>query len=133
MIMVLAAKLNLFSEQCDIMAAFLHGRVPEHDKIYVHKPRGFYEEGKDHVLKLKRTLYGLRQAPRYFFKYFTERLIKQGLTSSEFNPCLLFSSSLIVIIFVNDILIYGKSEAKIVEFINRMKTEDIALHTRKNS
>ncbi len=65
--------------QCNITAAFVHGRVPEDEEIYVHQPRGFYQE-RDHVMKLKRTLYGLKQAPRYFFKYFTEQLIRQGLT-----------------------------------------------------
>ncbi len=62
-IMVLAAKLKLYSVQCDITAAFVHGQVPEDGEIYVHQPRGIYQEGNDHVLKLKRTLYGLKQAP----------------------------------------------------------------------
>jgi hypothetical protein len=127
-IMVLAAKLKLYSVQCDITAALVHGRVPEDEEIYVHQPRGFYQKGNNHVLKLKCTLYGLKQAPRYFFKYFTERLIRQGLTPSEFDPCLFFGSSLIVIIYVDDILIYGKSKDKINDFIERMKTKDVALY-----
>ena len=71
-IMVLAAKLGLVSAQCNITAAFIHRRVPEHEHIYVHQPRGFYEGTKNQVLKLKRTLYGLKQSPRYFFKYFSD-------------------------------------------------------------
>jgi hypothetical protein len=35
---------------------------------------------------------------------------------------------LIVIIYVDNILIYGKSKDKINGFIERMKTEDAALH-----
>ena len=38
------------------------------------------------------------------------------------------SNSLIVILYVNDILIYGKSEAEIDGFIDRLKQDDIALH-----
>jgi hypothetical protein len=91
-IMVLAAKLKLYSVQCNITAAFVHGQVPEDEETYVHQPRGLYQKGNNHVLKLKRTLYGLKQAPQYFFKYFTERLIRQGLTPSEFDPCLFFGS-----------------------------------------
>jgi hypothetical protein len=44
-VMVLAAKLDLISVQCDITAAFAHARVPDKEKIYVHQPRGF-KQGK---------------------------------------------------------------------------------------
>ena len=124
--MVLAAKLGFKSVQCNITAAFIHGRVTE--PIYVHQPRGFHRGHGDEVLKLKRTLYGLKQAPRYFFKYFTEWLVRQGLQASNLDPCLFMSKSLIVIIYVDDILIYGKTEDEINDFIKRMKKEDVALH-----
>ncbi len=66
-VMILALKLKLISVQCNITAAFIHGRVTE--DIYVHQPWGFHRGKRDEVLKLKRTLYGLKQAPRYFFEY----------------------------------------------------------------
>ncbi len=71
-IMVLAAKLGLVSVQCNITAAFIHGRVPAHENIYVHQPRGFDRENRNQVLKLKQTLYGLKQSPCYFFQYFSD-------------------------------------------------------------
>jgi hypothetical protein len=52
----------------------------------------------------------------------------QGLTPSNFDPCLFLSSTIIVIIYVDDILIYGRDDKEIDDFINRMKTEDVALH-----
>ncbi len=63
-VMILALQLKLISVQCNITAAFIHGRVTE--DIYVHQPRGFRRGKGDEVLKLKHTLYGLKQAPRYF-------------------------------------------------------------------
>ncbi len=39
--MVLAATLGLHSVQCDITAAFIHGRIPPEEEIYAHQPRGF--------------------------------------------------------------------------------------------
>jgi hypothetical protein len=127
-IMVLTEKLGLVSVQCDITAAFVHGRVPEHKNIYVRQPRGFYEGNKNQVLKLKPTLYGLKQSPRYFFKYFSDRLIEQGLTPSQFDPCLFLSSSLIVIIYVDDILINGKTTAEVDKIIDNMTEKGVALH-----
>jgi hypothetical protein len=53
-VMILAMKLKLISVQCNITAAFIHGRVTE--DIYVHQPRGFHQGKGDEVLKLKRTL-----------------------------------------------------------------------------
>ncbi len=88
--MILAIKLKLISVQCDITAAFIHGRVTE--TVYVHQPRGFNRGKGDEVLHPKQTVYGLKQLPHYFFHYLTEHLIKQGLTASQFDPCLLMSA-----------------------------------------
>ncbi len=123
----LAIKLNLISIQCDITAAFVHGQVPPAEMIYIHQPHGFYRGEGDEVLRLKHTLYGLKQSSRYFFKYLTEHL-KQGLSASNLDPCLFISKSLIVIIYVDDILIYGKSMKEIDHLMENFKQDDIALH-----
>ena len=113
----LAIRLNLISVQGNITAAFIHARVPVTETIYVHQPRSFHRGNGDEVLCLKRTLYGLKQSPGYFFACITECLIKQGLTASKFDPCLFMSGSLIAIVYVGDILIYGQSDAKIDNLI----------------
>ncbi len=78
--MILAAKLNLLSVQCNIIAAFIHGQLTE--MVYVHQPRGFHRGNGDEVRKLKQTLYDLRQSPCDFFEYFTACIIKQGFKAS---------------------------------------------------
>ncbi len=114
--------------QCDITAAFVHGQVPPTEMIYIHQPRGFHRGKGGEVLRLKRTLYGPKQSSRYFFKYLTERLVKQGLTASNLNPCVFISKSLIVIIYVDNILIYGKSIKEIDQLIDNLKHGNITLH-----
>jgi hypothetical protein len=94
----------------------------------VHQPRGFHQGNGDEVLRLKRTLYGLKQSPWYFFEYITEQLINQGLSASKFNPCLFMNSSLIAIIYIDDILLCGRSEAEINNLIKQLKNDNIALH-----
>jgi hypothetical protein len=113
--------------QCDISAAFIHALLKPGEEIYVHQPRGFKVKD-NHVLKLRCSLYGLHQAPCYFFEYFTEFLIHQGLTPSKYDPCLFLSSTLIAIIYVDDILIYCKEEDEIDDFIKRMRSKEFALH-----
>ena len=126
--MTLAAKQDLVSAQCDITAAFIHGHIPITETMYVHQPRGFHRGNGDEVLRLKHTLYGLKQSPRYFFAYLTERLMKQNLQPSKFDPCLFMNESLIVIIYVDDVLVYDKQEADINNLIQSLKNDDIALH-----
>jgi hypothetical protein len=47
----------------DVKSTFLNGDLAE--EVYVAQPAGFVVKGAEHkVLKLKKALYGLRQAPR---------------------------------------------------------------------
>lgn len=47
----------------DVKTAFLHGELKE--EVFVEQPEGFVVKGQEHkVYRLKRALYGLRQAPR---------------------------------------------------------------------
>ena len=62
LMLILDVLLCLKSKQGDITAAFVHADVEEGENIFVEMPRGFRKQGK--VLKLKKTLYGLRQSPR---------------------------------------------------------------------
>lgn len=49
--------------QLDVKIVFLHGDLKE--EVYVSQPEGFVISGKQNkVYKLKKALYGLRQAPR---------------------------------------------------------------------
>jgi hypothetical protein len=126
--MILAIKMKLISIQCNITVAFIHGWVTE--TIYVHQPWGFNCGKGDEVLQLKRTLYGLKQSPWHFFHYITEHLIKQWLMALQFDPCLFISKSLIVIIYVDDILIYGRSDAEINDSTEGLKHDEIVLHRK---
>eukprot|EP00985_Skeletonema_marinoi_P016720 scaffold9019_cov83-Skeletonema_marinoi.AAC.1 len=56
------------------------------EEIYMQMPRGFKQEGK--CFRLRRSLYGLRQAPRAFHAYLVKALEQQGLLQSTLDPCL---------------------------------------------
>ena len=124
--MILAAKLRLVSAQCDITAAFIHAKLAPDEHIYVHQPRGF-NIGQEFVLKLSRSLYGLRQAPRYFFDYLSTRLIRQGLRQSEHDPCLFYSANIVAIVWVDDLLVYARSDSDIEQFVEGMKQKDVLM------
>jgi hypothetical protein len=60
----LSAVKDLEIHQIDIKTAFLHGEVKEDISIYSPEGAG-YESGT--VLKLNKSLYSLKQAPRVFY------------------------------------------------------------------
>ncbi len=125
-VLIIALKLGYCSAQCDITAAFIHALLPDDEEIYVQQPRGFTHK-PDHVLRLRRSLYGLKQAPRHFFQYLTSRILKQGLKQSRHDPCLFFSSTMVVIVYVDDLLVFAPTNALIDTFIASMQLEEINL------
>ena len=125
-VMILAIKLGWCSAQCDITAAFIHSFLPQNEVIYVHQPRGFARDS-NHVLRLNKTLYGLCQSPRHFFTYLSERLNKQGLRQSALDPCLFLGTDIMVIVYVDDLLVYAKSTEIIDTFVTSMQSEEVAL------
>ena len=61
---------------------FLHADLAPDETVYFDMPFGLNiksKNGKQQVLKLNKTLYGLRQSPRAFWKYITKKLEKCGL------------------------------------------------------
>ncbi len=79
--------------------------------------RGFHHGRGYEVLCLKKTLYGLKQSPPYYFHDITDHPVKQGLLASQFDPCLFISGLLIINIYVDDLLIFGKSDNEIDDLI----------------
>ena len=81
-------------------------------------PQGFKQydkNGKPKVLKLNRTLYGLRQSPCTFWLYLTEKLERCGLKQSQLDPCLFIGSRVICIVYVDDLLFWSPKEEYIYE------------------
>jgi hypothetical protein len=125
-VLIMALKLGYSSVQCDITAAFIHAVLPDDEEIFVHQPRGFHQK-HNHVLRLRRSLYGLKQAPRHFFQYLTDRLLTHGFQQSVHDPCLFFTASMIVVVYVDDLLIFAKTDNLIDTLILSMQKDDICL------
>ncbi|KAG8472304.1 hypothetical protein CXB51_034358 [Gossypium anomalum] len=71
----IVAMYDLELEQLDVKTAFLHGELEE--DIYMQQPEGFtVSEKEDYVCLLKKSLYGLKQSPRQWYKRFNMRSAK---------------------------------------------------------
>ena len=70
----LVAVEDLHLEQLDVKTTFLHGDLEE--EIYMQQPQGYEVKGKENlVCRLKKNLYGLKEAPRNWYLKFDKFMI----------------------------------------------------------
>ena len=105
---------------------FFHAPLGPDEHIYVYQPAGFQHDG-DFVLKLKKSVYGLLQSSCNFFQYLSNHQAAQGLTPSAFDPCLFIEKSVIMVVYINNLLINAKSYAKITTLIFALQTAGICI------
>jgi len=84
-LLAMTAHLDLSLEQMDVTTAFLHGELEE--DILMNQSKGFEVRGKKkQVCLLKKSLYGLKQSPRQWYRKFNTFMINQGFKRKE-NLC----------------------------------------------
>ena len=76
-IMALVAHFDFDLHQMDVKTAFLNGNLEE--EVYMKQPEGFSSsEGEHLVSKLKKSIYGLKQASRQWYLKFHEVIDSSG-------------------------------------------------------
>ena len=127
-LLAMAAIDDLEGEQCDIVTAFLYGDLDE--EVYMRTPLGITPKVGDHYLTelgehllitesnldtnpplywyLQKSLYGLRQPPRCFYKKLDSILNKHGYKriASDYVVWIAVHEALIIV-HVDDMLLLG--------------------------
>jgi hypothetical protein len=116
LILAIVAHMDLELYQIDIRIAFLNGELNE--EIYMDQPLGFKTKGQERkVCKLKRSIYGLKQASRQWNVKFHQAILKDGFTMMEEDHCVYLKRSnnsfIILFLYVDDILIARNSKEMI--------------------
>ncbi|GJZ83942.1 retrotransposon protein, putative, ty1-copia subclass [Tanacetum coccineum] len=98
--------------QMDVKTAFLNGHLSE--EVYMEQPEGFVNpKYPNRVCKLKRSIYGLKQALRQWNKRLDDEIKKFGFTQNRDEPCVYLKASRSNVTFLNlyvdDILIMGNN------------------------
>jgi hypothetical protein len=112
-ILSLVAVEDLHLEQLDVKTYFLHGDLEE--EIYMQQPQGYEVKGKENlVCRLKKSLYGLKKAPRQWYLKFDRFMTEQGYSRCHSDHCVYFKklkngSFMILLLYVDDMLVAGSN------------------------
>ena len=101
--------------QLDVRTAFLN--APLDEPVYVRPPPGFGGSG---LLKLEKALYGLKQSPLQWYRTIANHLQSIGFVRCTTDRCLFKRNDTILLLYVDDIIVTGKSESDIDSLIDEL-------------
>ncbi|KAJ4812357.1 Retroelement pol polyprotein-like [Rhynchospora pubera] len=104
--------------QMDVHNAFLHGDLNE--EVYMRLPPGFACSQPSKVCRLRKSLYGLRQAPRMWFSKLSAALESYGFVQSKADYSLFSYTKgdvfLAILVYVDDLVIAGNNSEAVKGF-----------------
>ncbi|CAI7735898.1 unnamed protein product [Closterium sp. NIES-53] len=109
-------------KQMDVTTAFLNGVLEE--EIFMAQPEGF-DDGIGRVLRLKKALYGLNQAPKQWYLKLRGVLEEIGFTPSTADHSLFMlgegEQRSFMVVYVDDILIFSPSSDLMKEVMLKLQ------------
>ena len=128
LILALSSIRGLQSRQVDFTQAFTQS--PIDTDVYMRIPQGWFahqghlrqhpdptHRDASHFIRLAKTLYGVKQAARQWYAYIHQGLLALGFRCSCIDPCLFIRKDCIILLYVDDCLLFGTSTAVIDDII----------------
>ena len=105
----------------DFKNAFAQATLPK--PIFLDLPPGYVQanpDARDKVMKIKKSLYGDCRAANLWYRMLRKSLIDDmGFTCSEMDPCLFVKNNCIVVLYVDDAIIFSKDDAEIERILQQ--------------
>jgi hypothetical protein len=113
----------------DVKSAFLNGYINE--EVYIEQSSGFEDEKKpNHVYKLRKALYCLKQAPRAWYEILRDFLLSKGFKMDKVDTTIFtkkIGNDLFVLqIYVDDI-IFGSTNQDFCEEFRKMMANEFEM------
>ena len=113
--------------QLDVQNAFLNGELRE--EVFMQPPPG-YSVPDGMVCRLRRSLYGLKQADRAWFERFTSVVTAAGFSPSDHDPALFVHISprgwTLLLLYVDDMIITG-DDSEYIAFVKARLREQFLM------
>ena len=125
-IMALVAHFDMELHQMDVKTAFLNGDLNE--EVYMIQPEGFVanDSGKL-VCRLKKSIYGLKQASRQWYLKFHSVVASYGFVENKVDQCIYCKVNgrkfIFLILYVDDILL-ASSDLGLLHETKRMLSKN---------
>nr|GEV76269.1 retrovirus-related Pol polyprotein from transposon TNT 1-94 [Tanacetum cinerariifolium] len=120
-----AIYMNFIVYEIDVKSALLNGKIKE--EVYVKQPPGFESSTfPNHVCKLEKALYGVKQAPRAWYETLSAFLTEHKFVRGNIDNTLFIYKTqtdvILVQIYVDDI-IFGSTSTKLCKQFAKLMTQ----------
>lgn len=144
-----ATQRKIKPRQAGFVTAYLNSKLEDEEAVYISLPEGFVEwlketkqetytkeivqslieEPEGYVIKLKKTLYGLKQAARGWYTTMTNWFIKHGYRISDADPCLIISDKGdLAFAWVDDLILVGENTDELISKLQKdFKIKDLGV------
>lgn len=108
LVLTIALNYKWVIRQLDVESAFLHGDLTE--EVYMAQPQGYKDPlFPNHVCRMHKSIYGLKQAPWAWFMKFKSHLLDLGFISSHADTSLFIhhidGHTTYLLLYVDDIIL----------------------------
>ena len=129
-IFVMALQDDARIHQSDVVAAYLNGNLEEGEEVWMTQPEGFEVHGRDGRMlhcRLKKAIYGLKQAGRRWNEHLNRFMKVLGFTRSIWDQCVYFRGTgkerLVVAVVVDDLITIYQDRDTFKKFWERLAQE----------
>lgn len=124
MVLAISVQKHLHTRHLDVTTAFLYGKLEE--EVYLRTPDGVsVPEGG--VIRLKKSLYGLKQSPKCWNDRFNKFILSLGFTQSKSDYCLYVWSTehdiVYLVLYVDDTLLAGSNINVVDSIVQKLSSE----------
>jgi hypothetical protein len=105
---------------CQVNFVMAYLQAPIEMDIYMELPQGIqtaHGNSKDHMLKLKKNIYGQKQAGRVWNLFLVDKLLSIGFTTSLVDDCVFYRNDVIFMVYVDNDIFLGDDDSKLQQAI----------------
>ncbi len=118
---------------CQVDFVVAYPQAPIEMDIYMELPQGIHTKhgnSKDHVLKLKKNIYGQKQAGRVWNSFLVDKLISLGFTPSLIDDYGFFHDDIIFMVYIDNGNFLSDDDSKLQDAIKEIQDSGLNIEDR---